>query len=75
MEMGGYGMPDDQLLSLPAAARRLGVSLYTLRAWIRQRRLPHLKLGMRVLLDPQDLQHFIDTNRVEASRVFTNERG
>ena len=48
------------------AATELGVSPHTLRAWLRQRRLPYLKLGRRVLLDPQDVQRFLMANRVEA---------
>ena len=59
-------MEGGKLLSIEEGAVKLGVSPLTLRAWIRQRRLPHLKLGRRVLLDPQDVQRFLDANRVEA---------
>jgi excisionase family DNA binding protein len=52
--------------SVDRAAEELGVSPHTLRAWLRQRRLPFLKLGRRVLLDPHDVQCFLDANRVEA---------
>jgi excisionase family DNA binding protein len=48
------------------AAEELGVSPHTLRAWLRQRRLPYLKLGRRIILDPEDVQRFMDANRVEA---------
>ena len=44
-------------LSLTAAARRLGVSPHTLRAWARyQRRLPYFRLGRRLLLIPETLR-------------------
>ena len=59
-------MGDGGLLSLPEAACRLGVSRHTMRAWIRQRRLPFVRLGRRVLLDPHDVQRFIDAHRVRA---------
>jgi excisionase family DNA binding protein len=52
--------------SVEQAAEALGVSPHTIRAWLRQRRVPYLKLGRRVLLDPQDVQRFIDSNRVES---------
>jgi excisionase family DNA binding protein len=58
-------MGDGGLLSLPEAARRLGLSHHTMRAWVRQRRVPFVRLGRRVLLDPRDVQRFIDANRVK----------
>jgi len=49
---------------VPTAANRIGCSPYTLRAWLRERRLPFIKAGRRVLLDPEDVEKFIDANRV-----------
>ena len=59
-------MEIQRLLSIDEAAARLGVSKYTLRGWLFQRRLPHVKLGRRVLVDPNDLDRFIETSRVKA---------
>jgi excisionase family DNA binding protein len=59
-------MQTERLLSVDEAAARLGVSKYTLRGWLFQRRLPFAKLGRRVLLDPADVQRFLEENRVEA---------
>jgi excisionase family DNA binding protein len=59
-------MEGGKLLSIEEGAVKLGVSPLTLRAWIRQRRLPSVRLGRRVLLDPQDVENFIDANRIEA---------
>jgi excisionase family DNA binding protein len=55
-----------KLLSIEEGAVKLGISPLTMRAWIRQRRLPCVRLGRRVLLDPEDVQRFIDANRVTA---------
>jgi len=54
------------LLSVVAAANLVGVSKYTLRSWIRQRRISHIRLGRRVLLDPRDLDRFVQAGRIEA---------
>ena len=53
--------------SLKVAARRLGVSPHTLRAWaIYQRRLPHLRLGRRILFRLADLEEFEARCRIPA---------
>ena len=54
------------LLSVARAAARIGISRFTLRSWIRQARLPHVRLGRRILVDPQDLERFVQANRVPA---------
>jgi excisionase family DNA binding protein len=53
-------------LSVEETAKAIGVSPHTVRAWLRQRRIPYLKLGRRVLMDQADVQRFLDANRVEA---------
>ena len=53
-------------LSIKSAAAIAGVSPFTLRSWLRQRRLAHLRLGRRIVIDPQDLEKFLQANRVEA---------
>ena len=54
-------------LDLRGAAARLGVSPHTLRFWaVYRQRLPHLRLGRRILFRPADLEAFEAANRVEA---------
>lgn len=54
-------------LSLIDAAQRLGVSPHTLRAWsVYQHRVPHLRLGRRILFRVADLEDFERCNRVAA---------
>ncbi len=55
------------LLSVPDAAARLGVAAVTLRGWLRERRLAHVRLGRRVLLDPRTLDRYVRENIVAAS--------
>jgi excisionase family DNA binding protein len=68
-------MAEDRLLSLPEAAQRLGVSRHTLRSWVRQKRIAHIRLGRRVVIAPVDIERFVATHRVEVSPVFRNGRG
>lgn len=53
-------------LSVHEAAARLGVSRFTLRAWLRQRRIPYFRLGRRVVLSDADVERFLAAHRVEA---------
>jgi len=53
-------------LSVKEAAPILGVSVFTVRAWVRQRRLPFHRLGRRIVLDHSDLERFVAAHRVEA---------
>lgn len=54
------------LIGIAEGATRLGISKFTLRSWIRQGVIPHVRLGRRVLLDPRDLDRLIQASRVEA---------
>jgi excisionase family DNA binding protein len=48
-----------QLIDVGGAARLLGVSVHTIRAWVRQERMPVTRLGRRILFDPRALDHFV----------------
>ena len=54
------------LLDVNSAAKRLGVSRFTIRAWLRQRRLLYVKLGRRVLVPEDAINRFIEANTVRA---------
>ncbi|MFQ5932972.1 MAG: helix-turn-helix domain-containing protein [Nitrospiraceae bacterium] len=47
-------------------AERLGVSPHTVRAWIRQGRLPYYKLGRRLVVGAEDVEAFLSAHRIEA---------
>jgi excisionase family DNA binding protein len=53
-----------EFLSVPAAARALGVSLITLRRLIADGQLAHHRVGRRVLLSPRDLEAYLTAHRV-----------
>lgn len=54
--------------SVVEAAGVLGVSPHTLRAWIRDRRIPFHRLGRRIMFAQADLQQFIRAHRVPAAQ-------
>ncbi len=56
----------DSLLDVRTVAARLGVSPYTVRAWLRLRRFDYVKLGRRVLVPESAVNRFIEANRVPA---------
>lgn len=60
---------DDQHWDIPTAAAHIGVSKYTLRAWLRQRRIAHIRAGRRILIARGDVSRFLHANRVEAREV------
>jgi len=49
----------------------LGVSVYMVRALIRQRRLAYHRIGRRIILDRQDLEQFLRAHRVEPRELRT----
>lgn len=56
-----------RLLSLEALEERSDVSRHTWRLWLRQRKLPCIRLGRRVLVAETDYETFIASRRVEAA--------
>jgi excisionase family DNA binding protein len=57
---------DEGMRSVEEAARVLGISRHTVRAWVRGRRLAHHRLGRRIVFSPEDLERFIRASRVPA---------
>ncbi len=53
-----------RLLSAPEAAQYLNLSIHTLRTWVSERRIPHIKLGRRVLFRQTDLDRFAAQNLI-----------
>lgn len=60
------GVVEPEKLNVKAAGRVLGVSPYTVRTWIREKRIPFFRCGRRIVLAMADLERFLADNRVEA---------
>ena len=56
------------LLSARQAASLLGIKLATLRKWTYQRRIPCIRLGRRVLYNPEALKRIIRAGEQPALR-------
>jgi excisionase family DNA binding protein len=47
-------------------AAYLGISIYTVDAWVSQRRIPYVKLGgKRVMFDTGDIDKWVDEQKVQ----------
>ena len=53
-------------LSVEEAAPILGVSVFMVRALIRQRAVPYYRVGRRIVLDAEDLERYLRKHRGEA---------
>jgi excisionase family DNA binding protein len=53
-----------RLLTLKEAAAYFASSVWYIRQMIRNRELPHIRIGRRLLLDRVDLDHYIERNKV-----------
>ncbi len=53
--------------TVPEAARALGVSVHTIRAWIAQRRIGYLKLGRAVRIPQAEIDRILRDAAVPAA--------
>ena len=69
--------PDDagerQLLKVEEAAEILHVSVWAVRRWVGEHRLPSIKLGRCVRIDRRDLDAFIESGKVPADTPAPGE--
>ncbi len=62
--------PEQVLLSLHDASQQLCIAVPTLRRWLREGRLAHVRCGRAVRIEATEIQRFIERNRHPA----TNEQ-
>jgi excisionase family DNA binding protein len=55
-----------RLLDTEEAARRLGISPRTVQTWVRQRRIPFVKMGTLTRFRPAALEAWIQSQEVKA---------
>jgi len=57
----------EELLTIKQAAELMHVKVWTLRAWVSQKRIPYVKLGRLVRFDPKAINEFIAENSFKAT--------
>lgn len=61
-------MMTTELLDCQEVAKALHCSIYTIRAWTWQRKLPSVRLGRKVLFRREDVEGFINRGLVESKK-------
>ena len=54
-----------KLLTIKEAADILGVSVNTIYKWTSAKKIPYVKVGGRVMFDPDDLEAWIEARKVD----------
>jgi excisionase family DNA binding protein len=67
-------LPLQPLLTFKQAAALLGLPENSLRRYIRERKIPYLRIGKLIRFDPVELQAWLDSRRVRAAREESLER-
>jgi len=67
-------MMEKRLLNIKEASEYLGVKENTLYCWVSQKKIPYVKLGRRTLFDIEDLNKFIEENKIRAEWNLDNEK-
>jgi excisionase family DNA binding protein len=60
----GLTMPLPALIDVEMLARYLGVTVHHVRRLVQERRIPHLKVGVFVRFDPQEVACWLEERRV-----------
>ena len=57
----------EQPRTVAEAARELGLSVHTIRAWVTARRIAHIRLGRAIRIPAAEIRRVIDKNTVPAT--------
>jgi excisionase family DNA binding protein len=55
------------LMSVKEASAWLSMPAFTLYSWAQSRKIPHFKIGKRVMFSEQDLRRWLDEHRKEVA--------
>ena len=54
----------DEKLGVRESGALLGISSFTVRSWVRLRKIPFYRCGRRIVFSRTDLERFLEANRV-----------
>ena len=60
--------PTERPRTVAEAADELGLSVYTIRAWIASRRIGHIRLGRAIRVPADELRRILEAGTVPAAR-------
>jgi len=55
-------MDIEAIMTVPEAAKVMRVAEVTTRKWVAERRIPHIRLGSRIMIRERDVIDFLDKN-------------
>jgi excisionase family DNA binding protein len=58
----------DSLFPLAEAAEKLRIAVFTLRHWCLKNKIPYVRMGNRIYLLQSDIDCFVRSSRVEATK-------
>ena len=64
----------EPLLNVERAAEMLSLSPWTIRSWIRKRKLKAIKLGSRIVVEPQSLRELISEAKANGETGNSKEK-
>jgi excisionase family DNA binding protein len=59
--------PEPILLTIPASAQVLSTTTWAIRELLWSKKIPHIKIGKRFLIDPADLRAFVERQKEGAA--------
>jgi excisionase family DNA binding protein len=62
-------MSTETLLTIAEVAQRLNVSVYTIRAWVGQRRIDSVRLGRAVRIPATEIHRLVESGHTPARRL------
>jgi len=65
---------EKRLLNIKETSEYLGIKKNTLYCWVSQKKIPYVKLGRKTLFDIEDLNKFIEENKIKAEWNLDNEK-
>lgn len=63
-------MNNKRLIDKEQLSEYLDLSIYTINAWVSEKKIPYVKMGISVKFDLQRIDKFIKKNTVEPNEVW-----
>ena len=58
-------MNNNYLLTGEELSKKIRLTQGTIRVWVSQKRIPHVKMGRKVLFDWEDIQRWVEEKKIE----------